>query len=211
MQATMERGQTKRGFLFGIGLLAAVFVFSRVARNNASQSMSMGGGPARVRATLMQAKTVNLRADIAKAPGDNILVEIAWSQDTEDFQGNPIAWPFFLSVSLNPAPNGSPVVKVCDTGANCNVTSRSPGSRINQVILSTIGLTSRRYFVNVVLIAADTDADGQPTTSRLISGNKNAVDEIVIASPTGPAVPSGNVGAITLSQRVFPSGHMGQR
>jgi hypothetical protein len=208
MTANMQKGEIGRGFKFGIGFLLAGIILGGVLRRDNGESAQQalhrtrtrrlrGGVTLRAAGFRARLSAAPMRQDVTKNPGETLNVDVEWSNQTTDFRGDPIRWPFRVLAQVGGQgrtfQGGAQDSQFVEAGAT--VTTRLSVNIPSDAPAGT-------YTVTVALVADDSDDQGNPGTGIVQVDSVTAPDRMVIPQQSGPAQPGGSIGSITLSQRL---------
>ena len=125
-------------------------------------------------------------------------ISFGWTVATYDFKNMPLAWNYQLLVSLSAS--GVPTVDATAV-AYIGRTNGTYSDTIRILSIPTTVPAGTIMTATVILQAALSSAVGVPTSSYTVLAAKNLAGAIVVRDETGPAVPGGNIGTITVAQR----------
>ena len=220
-----QRGIAK-GFLWGLGFLAAGLVIVQVSKragvleppggiadspaprpinSNANGNGRTLGGYGMPGAMFANAggviNSVKMGAQLTKQAGATIAIGVTYSNLTRDFQGAQIAWPFQVGVRLIDFTSGGGFGgMVFSPESGPTSTSYGLGKGVKTGITISPILVGQTLKVRAYLFAAKSDANGRPTNDRQIVSQADGDNTIVVAPDAGPADITGTVGAVTVSQ-----------
>ena len=205
----MGRSTVRRGFLFGLGLVAAAFIFKRgVSSITGKPFVKLGRGRVRVAGSIrnMRMQTLMGTHEVIKDDAATASARIDYALAAEDVDGNSIAWNYRLIAQLI-LPEGNLARGVQSVIHNRLLPSDNYVNSLDVVMNGTesdFGGTT--YDMTVLLQAAVSDDVGNPVSGQWVTLDSFTHSKAVrlrrpIPPPgEGPALASGAIGSVAVSQ-----------
>ena len=183
----------------------------------------VGGGPAIpsgsiANVTVAQRPLAGMGShELAKAPGATITVTVGWMGATRNAAGQAIHWLYKVWAVLETAGTGVGVAQAISPAIIPSVSGETTALMLPIAVSAVAG---QLYDVRVYLLAADSDAVGNPTAAynaipgatQLHSNAVRVTQTTPVLTPDeppvvggGPAIPSGSIANVTVAQRPLAS------